>query len=313
MPKRRPLPKSQRELEKDAINVVSPVEYGKSDLNRGYETAPTSDDPKPLTIGLEDIDKAIEYYFKNVMKPTVIQNGTTIEVPAYYGSPERWSAIQRQGYLRDTSQKLMLPLIVFKRTGITRNRSLTTKLDGNKANQLITYGQAYNRNNRYDNFTALNPVQNRDETKKIHVTTVPDYVDVSYEVILFTDFIHQMNKLTETINYAADSYWGDPERFKFKTLIDSFSPTTEITAGEDRLVRTTLNMTLKGYLIPDIALRDFSYNRITYSPSKIVFNVETVTSDLNDPVSSAATDNSQLIEATREDVFPDFNGGGDLG
>jgi len=103
MPKRRPLPKSQRELEKDAINVVSPVEYGKSDLNRGYETAPTSDDPKPLTIGLEDIDKAIEYYFKNVMKPTVIQNGTTIEVPAYYGSPERWSAIQRQGYLRDTS------------------------------------------------------------------------------------------------------------------------------------------------------------------------------------------------------------------
>ena len=122
-----------------------------------------------------------------------------------------------------------------------------------------------------------------------------------------------MNKLTEVINYAADSYWGDPERFKFKTLIDSFSPTTEVTAGEDRLVRTTLNLTLKGYLLPDVALKDFSYNRITYSPSKIVFNVETITSDLSNPVSSAATDDSQIITETRDDIYPDADGGGDLG
>lgn len=313
MPKRRPLPKSQRELEQDALKGVSPVEYGTEKLNRGFETATTSDDPKPLSIGLEDIDKSIEYYFKNVIKPTVVQNGTAVEVPVYYGSPERWTAIQKQGYLRDSSKKLLLPLIVFKRTGITRNRSLTTKLDANNANQLIVYGQTYNKRNRYDNFTALNPVQNRDESKKLYVTAVPDYVDISYEVVLFTDFIHQMNKLTEVINYAADSYWGDPERFKFKTLIDSFSPTTEVTAGEDRLVRTTLNLTLKGYLLPDAALKDFSYNRITYSPSKIVFNVETITSDLSNPVSSAATDDSQIITETRDDIYPDADGGGDLG
>jgi hypothetical protein len=31
-----------------------------------------------------------------------------------------------------------------------------------------------------------------------------------------------MNKLIEAINYASDSYWGDPESFKFKASIDSF-------------------------------------------------------------------------------------------
>jgi hypothetical protein len=30
---------------------------------------------KPFTVGLKDIDESIMYYFDNVIKPSVIQNG----------------------------------------------------------------------------------------------------------------------------------------------------------------------------------------------------------------------------------------------
>ena len=41
------------------------------------------------TVGIKDIDEAIFYYFNEVLKPSVIQNGNRINVPLVYGSPER--------------------------------------------------------------------------------------------------------------------------------------------------------------------------------------------------------------------------------
>ena len=38
---------------------------------------------------------------ENVIKPTVMQNGVVQKVPIYYGSPERWAQVQKEGYFRD--------------------------------------------------------------------------------------------------------------------------------------------------------------------------------------------------------------------
>ena len=86
-----------------------------------------------------------------------------------------------------------------------------------------------------------------------------------------------MDKLVEAINFASNSYWGDPSRFQFLTRIDSFEDSLVYETGEDRLVRTNFTMTLNGYLIPDSVnayLAQLSSK--TYNLCKIVFNVENV-------------------------------------
>jgi hypothetical protein len=39
------------------------------------------DDTKQFNVGLKDIDEAVFYYFQNVIKPFVYQNGERREVP----------------------------------------------------------------------------------------------------------------------------------------------------------------------------------------------------------------------------------------
>jgi hypothetical protein len=273
----KPLPNSQRQLEKQAINPdATPTEFGSPAINRGNETAFDSNDTKPFTVSLEDIDTAINYYFTNIIKPTVIQNSQTISVPVYYASPERWKSIQNDGYLRDKNSKLLVPLIVYKRTGISKNRSIANKLDANNVNNLYVYRKKYDNRNYYDNFSTVNGIQNRKPIDKIYVTAIPDYVTITYSCIVFTDFVHQMNKIVESINYASDSYWGDPERFKFQSFIDSFDTTTEIQTGTDRIVKTTFSLKLNGYILPDAMIKDMSYDPILYSKGRVTFGIETI-------------------------------------
>ena len=92
------------------------------------------DTTKPFSIGIQDLDEAVFYYFQNVIKPFVYQNGERREVPVIYGSPERWKSFQRDGYYRDKKGAIMLPIIVLKRDTITKDRTVYNKLDANSPN-----------------------------------------------------------------------------------------------------------------------------------------------------------------------------------
>ncbi len=67
-----------------------------------------------------------------------------------------------------------------------------------------------------------------------------------------------MNSIIEAINYAADSYWGNPERFKFKAEIDSFVNKIELPADGQRVVKTTFSLKLYGYIIPETNQKDLN-------------------------------------------------------
>ena len=268
--KRVPVPKSQAEISAGLRDqVAAPA------LNRGTKTAVSPQDPKAFTVGLEDIDTAIMYYFDNVIRPSVFQNNSEIKVPILYGSPERWSSMQRQGFLRDHNDKLMTPLIMFKRTNMEKLRNLTNKLDANQANNFIVAKSRYNPRNAYSNFSVLNGLTNRTDSDKIVLSVVPDYVRLTYSCIIFVDYIEQLNRVQEAINYASDSYWGDPSRFKFNARIDSFPNSTTLDTGTDRVVRSEFNISLFGYIIPDAIIKDLSYDRLVYSPARVNFTYET--------------------------------------
>lgn len=227
--------------------------------------------PKPPYIGLQDIDESIMYYFSEVIEPTVIQNGKKVKVPIMYGSPERWANVQKDGALRDKNGKLMAPLIMFKRISLAKDRSLTNKVDANNPSNFIVVKNKYTRENVYDNFSVLT---NRRPKEEYYATIVPEFVTITYTCTAFTDYVDQMNKIIEAANFAEDSYWGDPAKFMFRARIDTFGTTVEVAAGSDRVVTTNFEITLRGYVIPQVKQSEINNFRKFFSKSQLIFNIE---------------------------------------
>jgi len=262
--RKKPIPPRQKELSKrlqtpykddeGRFDRGNPNDATFNNLDRGNQVSFKGDDVKPFSIGIKDIDEAITFYMRKIITPSVQQNGSRIDVPILYGDSERWNQINKLGYLRDGNDKPMLPLILFKRTNLTKER-FTSKIDANNPNNLQVFTKAYNKQNAYNSFNILN--QSFPE-KQYYATIIPDYVTLDYDVIISTYFIEQNNKIIEAMNYASDSYWGDPEKFKFRARIDSFATNTEIPLGAERIVKTTFSIKLYGYIIPDTFLKDIN-------------------------------------------------------
>ena len=271
---RKPVPKAQSELSQGSITAYT--NRGKSGVkierNRAENRKVTSDDVKQFSIGLRDIDETIVYYFNNVIKPSILQNGTRKNVPIIYGSPERWAAVQKDGFYRDKNGKIQAPLIMYKRDSLEKNRSLGNKLDANNPVNFGIFEKKFSIKNVYDRFSILN---NRDKVKEYYGVIIPDYVNITYSCIIFTDYVEQMNKIIESVNFAADSYWGDPERFKFRAMIDNFTTVTELNQGEDRKVRTEFQINMLGHIVSDSINAQLNGLNKFYSKSAISFKIET--------------------------------------
>jgi hypothetical protein len=295
---RKPIPKSQKEIANDLVNPYINPETGETlgnsntpqnykqftkksqkgvDFNRGEKLSQKGDTHKQFTVNLQDVDEAIMYYFDNVIQPYVFQNGERIKVPLLYGTPERFKTIQKDGFLRDKNGKEMMPLAVFKRDNVEKNRSITRKLDANDPKLYTFWQKTWNQKNSYSNFNVLN---NKIPTKQFIANVVPDYVTLTYSFIVQTYYVEQLNKIVEAINYASDSYWGDPERFKFKARIDSFATTTEMNQGENRIVRSTFTLKVHGYIVPDVLQKDVKAIKKYNSKSKVTFGIETIDNPL---------------------------------
>jgi hypothetical protein len=261
---RTPIPKTQREI---SISQQNPTELGGigfqpignpnniDNINRGKQISFKEDTTKPFSIGIQDIDESMMYYFTNVIKPFVIQNGTRIEVPIIYGSPEKWVSFQKFGYFRDSQGRIMMPIIMFKRDNIEKVRTIANKLDANNPNNISIHKKIYSPKNAYDNFNVLNNIKPQSVN---YAVVIPDYITVTYSCAINTYYMDQLNKIVEAIEYASDSYWGDPARFQFRAMIDSFAIKTELSDKEERTVSSTFSIKMNGYIIPDTIQKDLT-------------------------------------------------------
>ena len=312
---KKPIPKTQREIFNDTqVGNFNPPPgaIGFSDTgnpnetntpNRATQVSFRDDTTKPFTLGIKDIDEAIMYYMEEIIKPTVIQNGVVQQVPFIYGSPERWKQVQKDGYYRDKKGKIMLPLITFKRNNIEKVRNVANKLDANSPHLVYNFQKKYSIKNAYDNFALLNNIK---PLKTNYAVVVPDYVNMTYDFIIATYYIEQLNKIIEAINYASDSYWGNPERYQFRARIDNFATPVQVEQRGERSVKATFSLKLYGYLVPDVVQKQLS--KITKkfnTPAQIVFNMETVENieKLNE---QNRIDNSRLSIQSNND-FTEFD------
>ena len=271
---RKPVPKSQVELSQETITPY--LNQGKAPVpvNKRRENQRTvkGDEVKQFTVGLKDVDAAIVYYFNNVIRPSVIQNSIKVNVPVMYGSPERWAAVQKEGFVRDKNGKIQTPLIMFKRDSIEKNRSLGNKMDANNPIHFGVFEKKYSTKNVYDRFSTLN---NRVPVREFYGVIMPDYINLVYSCTIFTEYVEQMNKIVESINFASDSYWGDPERFKFRAAIDNYTTTTELAQGTDRTVKTTFQIKMAGYIVSDAINTSVGNPNKFFSKSAVSFGLET--------------------------------------
>src|SRR5210317_817633 len=130
-------------------------------------------------VKLLDIDTTIAEYMIDTVIPDVEENGNTVKVPLLYGNAERWNNAREKGYLRDQRGKVQIPLVMFKRNSIERDANLAQFKD---VNTLPAY-KRYSSTNRYERFSLQTDASPAFEQYEV---SVPDYVTVTYEVMIWT-------------------------------------------------------------------------------------------------------------------------------
>tara|TARA_R110000868_G_scaffold966_4_gene7292 strand:+ start:1506 stop:2303 length:798 start_codon:yes stop_codon:yes gene_type:complete len=214
----------------------------------------TQNGAPPIKVTLLTIDSAILKYMSDRIKPIVTQQGTQVPVPVMYGSPERWKSAQKDGVLRDSIGKLQLPMLMIRRSSMKKT-SINSAVNKYYDREFYT---GWNRRTPYSQFNLINNITPSREY--FNTTAAPDYYEITYKVLVWTEYMEQMNSVIENISFESDEFWGEPNQYKFRTIIKSFETLSELPNTSDRLVRTQFDMTVYGYLLPESTL-DAGHNR----------------------------------------------------
>jgi len=156
---------------------------------------------------------------------------------------------------------------MFKRNSIERDTNLAQFKD---VNTLPAY-RKYSKKNRYERFSLQPDAQKAFEQYEV---SVPDYVTVTYEVMIWTSFTEHMNTIVEQFQYATDRYWGSEKGYKFRTRIDSFDNQQEVGEGSERIIRTSFTMVVNAYLLPETYDEKPTVKK-SFTPKKVVWGIET--------------------------------------
>jgi len=266
----------------DASTVNRETQTSQRDLNTrggGNESQtilPGIDLSKQYSITLKDIDTSVIKYIKNVIKPAVQEANERVKVTVMYGNEERWKSVRKRGVLRDKNNTLILPLIMLKRTAVEKSDVIPGyEHDIRRKYTEVVRNSGWSKDNRYSKFATQigsTPVYEN------LVTSIPNYVNITYEFVLWTNFIEQMNPLIEGFMEYDKTYWGDKDTYRFISTLDSISDASEMNQDGERFIKSTFSVTTKAYLLPEetnnIILGKVNQVQKRLTPSKVIFGFE---------------------------------------
>jgi hypothetical protein len=270
-----------------AINPIKP------NLNRANEIKSNVGDVKK-SVGLFDIDYAMMTYLEDVALPKLDYNGKSVNIPVIYGNSERWKGSRKDGVYRDKKGVIQLPLMMIRRTSIAKDEAMPM------INRHVSYPTItkYSKDNRYDRFTAFGG--NSKPKYELYNIVMPDYVEVNYECMVWTDYTEQLNSVIEQLNFTSQ-YWGDKDKFKFRTIVSDFNVINEVGEGSQRINRVEFTLNVKAHLLPET----FDGERTTkksMSTKRVVVATETDVTSGNGRLEGILTttspyyDNKDLID-----------------
>jgi hypothetical protein len=218
--------------------------YIDANRNRAYDTRRDTDSFKTPSITLYDIDYAVLYFLKEKINFQIEENGRMITVPVMYAGGETWSQIQRHGYLRDKTRKILTPIIVLRRSGL---------LEDDRFSQLDVRGPLQSkamilRPNRQvdDPYDQYQETDNSTNNFEFYATVLPTMVKVTYDVFIWTELQTQLNSIVEKIIPQNRLSWGDS--YQFTTKFGDVAFETLNDTGNDRIIRASLQLEVDGRL-----------------------------------------------------------------
>lgn len=264
------------------------------DIARHAQIRRDDDTIKTPSCTIYDIDNAIMSFISDVIRPEIVDNNAMIPVPVMYANAEKWAQIQAKGYMYDQNDRLMTPLISVKRNTIAERDTMkkldvnwSPETDNDFARNTLTYESQYSKNNRYDRFSVL---QGTRPKREIYVSNIPEFVDVSYDILIWAEYTEQLNSIVEQIIPTGGFAWGTT--WKFITFIQDYSFDTVSVPGEDRIIRTTMPINVKGTLLSQYELKRSTLQK-RYSVKRVSFGSETESfnADPDNPPSDGFTTN----------------------
>ena len=230
--------------EKGNAKVVIRKSGGK-DLGKGY------------SIKLKDVDTAVLRHMTINIRPVVKEANEIIRVPVVYGNEERWKSVRSRSTLRDSTGALLLPVVVVKRTSVSFNDDLPMSFDHDVRNRFVSHVKLnqWSDSNRYDRFAVLTGQKPVMETVK---TGMPDFINATYEVAMMTNYIEQMNGLTELMLQHLKTYFGDSTSYKFLSDLEGdITDASTMESNGERFIRSDFSMSIRGYILPEFTKTNF--------------------------------------------------------
>jgi hypothetical protein len=217
-------------------------------LNKAKQVRRDQDNVKNVSVGIYDVDTAFKNFLEKDVKPTIEDDGRFYPVPVMYASPEKWASAQRDGFMRDDNGMALTPIISFKRNNLSINTDLAKLKVAENEDAHQMFERTYSKVNRYDQFSVLTGQSPKKEYMSVER---PDYVNLEYEVIVWCDYMEQVNKIVEQIIFFQGRSFGD--RYKFVIKGDSYSFETISEMSQDRITKATISLTAKAYIVPEYA------------------------------------------------------------
>lgn len=273
-----------------------------SNYNTAREVRRDVDEQVNFHIGLYDIDLALNDYMNDVIAPTVKDiDGTAIKVPVIYGSPERWASARKFGFVRDQKGQIQLPLVMFKRTTVARSGEWGIGHGAINRFQNRSFVAHYTKKNKYDKFAVMNGVK---PTVASYNVITPDHVTLTYDCMAWTSYTEHLNSIIEMFTFADEDYWGDKLKFKFRTSINSFNISTELTQNRERVIRASFNLVVQARLLPESFANKMTTKK-SFTPKRLLLmtEIETDNTDIKSDEAYLGINTEQSVLSQLQPVF----------
>jgi len=223
------------------------------EVNRANEVRRDNDTIKTPKVTIYDVDYAIMDFMRKEIQPKITENDNVIDVPIIYANGEKWAQIQSKGFMYDAKGKIMTPLISIRRTNVTERDTLKSLgVNQNPADNSLTFQNKFTKTNTYDRFSVM---QGRKPKKEYYLAPVPEYVEVGYEMLIWSEYQQQMNEIIAAFAAATST----PSAFKIthnKNQYEAFvSPEYSLDNNSsgletsERIFRTTITFNVLGHII----------------------------------------------------------------
>jgi len=187
-----PLRRTRDSFIDDANSSENPrIDLGES---RHTQVRRDKDTVRSISVTLYDVDFAIKTFIESTIMPKIRDGYEVVDVPVLYANAEKWASIQSRGYLRDAKGKSIAPLITFRRSSVAIKQELRKNKVSSVNQMAYVTAQKYSRTQPYDRNSALFSTSKQ---REYFLTPIPDYVDIIYDFIVWTEYQSQLNELIE--------------------------------------------------------------------------------------------------------------------